>query len=960
MARNLIVINVDFKETRVALIEEGVIAELQIERAAHRSTVGNVVLGRVTRVLPGMQAAFIDVGQERAAFLHVEDLIRPDDFDAYLASDAREKVKLKSAEDSGDAEHSDSEAGAVAVAGALPAEAVEAGGRTAARRGRRRRGRRGRGRERLPGTTSTPLDDSAGEDLAAEAEELDAGPESGTANTLPATEAEEFDDRDEGSEDVDYHEGRSGLFDDIEFGEARDEAEFRSRPTADDDGDEIEFDTEEADADDDEAIFRADVDADDVDDVEDADDSDVEDADDSDVEYDADADDEDDVDEFDADDGDEGIEDEADEEGVEDDASDDEADEEGIEDDEEPPSERGVAEPSARASAPDSETSGVLIASSLGIEAATAEVVAVEGERAPDRPSHVQLVPPSADESDEEPPSSGERQTNEERTAFDEDEADTDESESSEDEAEDESADGAGDTEAVLPDPAGAEGTSEGRRGRGRRRRRRRGGNKEAAPAAVADAVAPAREVEQAASAVTAADADAGRRGGRRRRGRRRGGNGNGARPEAKVATETATPAVASDTARRMPLRVSRSVPITEVVKEGDQVVVQISKEPIGTKGARVTSHVSLPGRYVVYLPTVDHVGISKRIGNARERARLRKSIEAIKPANGGLIVRTVAEGLTKKQLKADIGYLIKVWADVAKRRETAKSAEILYEELDLVLKAARDLFTDEVQQIVIDDREQHGRLCRFVEMFMAGRVKDIKLYSGDEPIFDAYGIEDEIKRALSRKVPLPSGGSLIMDQAEALTAIDVNTGRYVGKGSKDLEETALKTNLEAVDEIAYQLRFRNIGGLVILDLIDMEKADNRDKVWRALEQKLAKDKAKTTINRISELGLIEMTRKRTRESLGRIMHEPCFYCDGTGNIQSRETIAYEILRQIRRDRNLLTGYSVRVLAHPAVVDFLKHEARDALQDAERRYMRRIELVPRQEYHIEQYDLQGR
>src|SRR5690606_11203005 len=192
----------------------------------------------------------------------------------------------------------------------------------------------------------------------------------------------------------------------------------------------------------------------------------------------------------------------------------------------------------------------------------------------------------------------------------------------------------------------------------------------------------------------------------------------------------------------------------------------------------------------------------------------------------------------------------------------------------------------------------------------------------------------------------------------EALTAIDVNTGRYVGKGSKGLEETALKTNLEAVDEIAYQLRFRNIGGLVILDLTDMERAENREKVWRVLEHKLAKDKAKTTINRISDLGLIEMTRKRTRESLGRIMHEPCFYCDGTGHIQSRETVAYEILRQIKRDRMNLTGYSVRALAHPAVIDFLTLDAKDAVLEAERRYMRRIELVPRQEYHLEQYDLQ--
>jgi ribonuclease G len=356
----------------------------------------------------------------------------------------------------------------------------------------------------------------------------------------------------------------------------------------------------------------------------------------------------------------------------------------------------------------------------------------------------------------------------------------------------------------------------------------------------------------------------------------------------------------------------------------------------------------------------VEHTGISKRIGSSKERGRLREVIESMKPAKGGLIVRTVAEGLTKKQLKTDIGYLIRLWSEVLRRKEKAKAREVLYSDLDLVLRVARDLFTDEVQKVVIDDREQYGRLVRFVEMFMPNRVGDIELYQGDEPIFDAFGLEDEIARALSRKVPLPSGGSLIVDQAEALTAIDVNTGRYVGKGSRDLEETALKTNLEAVEEIAYQLRFRNIGGLVILDLIDMEKPANREKVWRGLETALAKDKAKTTINRISDLGLIEMTRKRTRESLGRMLHEPCFYCDGTGQIQSRETVAHEILRQIRRERMNLPGYVVLVNAHPAIVDFLKSDAREAVALAERRYARKIDLMPRQEYHIEQYDLQGR
>jgi ribonuclease G len=407
--------------------------------------------------------------------------------------------------------------------------------------------------------------------------------------------------------------------------------------------------------------------------------------------------------------------------------------------------------------------------------------------------------------------------------------------------------------------------------------------------------------------------------------------------------------------------RLSRSTPIREVVREGQEVIVQVSKEPIGTKGARVTSHVSLPGRYVVYMPTIEQIGISKRIGSEKERARLREAIESIKPPTGGLIVRTVAEGLTKKQLKADVGYLVRLWEEVGKKREMGGRAPTqLYQELDLVLKTARDLFTDDIKQIIIDDKDQYQRLVRFVEMFMPERVKDIILYAGDEPIFDAYGIEDEISRALSRKVPLPSGGYLIIDQAEALTAIDVNTGRYVGKGSKDLEDTLLKTNLEAVEEIAYQLRFRNLGGLIVLDLIDMERAQNREKVRRRLEDLLQKDKAKTTLNRISDLGLIEMTRKRTRESLGRLLHEPCFYCDGTGQLQSKQTVAYEILRQLRRDRAFLPGYSVLVNAHPAVIDLMKGEEREAVQEAERRFMRRIELVPRKEYHLEQFDLAGK
>jgi ribonuclease G len=405
--------------------------------------------------------------------------------------------------------------------------------------------------------------------------------------------------------------------------------------------------------------------------------------------------------------------------------------------------------------------------------------------------------------------------------------------------------------------------------------------------------------------------------------------------------------------------RVTRATPIRDVLKEGQSLMVQVSKGPIGTKGARVTSHVALPGRYVVYLPTVDHIGISKRIGNDVERKRLREAIEAAKPPQGGFIVRTVATGLTKKQLKADVGYLVTQWDAVSKRRNEVKSAPaMLYEDLDITLRVARDYFTENVDKIIIDSQSEYERLRHFIATFLPERVNDVEFYQGRDPIFDEYGIEDEIARALSRKVPLASGGYLIIDQAEALTAIDVNTGRFTGKG-KDVEETILQTNLESVQEIAYQLRFRNIGGLIVLDFIDMERAKNRDRVYKALVEALKRDRATTTITRISELGLVEMTRKRTRESLGRTLFEPCFFCDGTGQLQSKATICHEIVRQIRREKDSLPGYKVVVNAHPAICDMLKREHKAALEEAQNRFTRQIVVKPHKEYHLEQFDLKG-
>jgi ribonuclease G len=510
---------------------------------------------------------------------------------------------------------------------------------------------------------------------------------------------------------------------------------------------------------------------------------------------------------------------------------------------------------------------------------------------------------------------------------------------------------------------AGAEaGTTVAKSGRRRRRRKTspEGGEKAGVEAAEGGGAEPGGGSEPPLGEKRRGGGKGGKGGGGSGKGGGKGGGGaEGALKEGKGGGSPKA-RKGSGSKAEGPSRIDKNTPIREVVREGQEVLVQISKEPIGTKGARVTSHVSLPGRYVVYMPTVEYIGISKRIGSEKERQRLREAIESMRPPSGGLIVRTVAEGLTKKQLKADIGYLVRLWGEIAKKREKARAPALLYKELDLVLKAARDLFGDDVHKIIVDDREQYERLKRFVEAFLPERANDVELYEGAEPIFDAYGIEEEIARALARKVPLPSGGYLIIDEAEALTAIDVNTGSYVGKGSKDHEETILKTNLEAVEEIAYQLRFRNLGGLIVLDLIDMERASSREQVRRRLEDLLLKDKAKTSLNRISELGLIEMTRKRTRESIGRLLHEPCFYCDGTGQVRSKQTTVYEILRAIRRDLGSLPGYTVVVQAHPDIISLMKGEERPALQEAERRYTRRIDLQPRKEYHLEQYELTGR
>ncbi len=396
---------------------------------------------------------------------------------------------------------------------------------------------------------------------------------------------------------------------------------------------------------------------------------------------------------------------------------------------------------------------------------------------------------------------------------------------------------------------------------------------------------------------------------------------------------------------------------IEDLLHEGQEILVQVSKEPLGTKGARITSHISLPGRHLVLMPMVDHIGVSRRIENETERKRLRDIIQHIKPAGCGLIVRTASEGKGEAELRQDLDFLMKMWSTIQKRKAGSPVPSLVHKDLDISLRAIRDLFTQDVDRVVIDSREEYNKVLEFCDTLMPQVKSSIELYEKEEPLFDYYGIEMEISRALGRKIWLKSGGYIVIDMTEALTVIDVNTGRFVGK--RNLEDTILKTNLEAVKEIAYQLRLRNLGGIIIIDFIDMEKESSREKVFQALTDALKKDKSKTNILKISELGLVEMTRKRTRESLGRILSERCFYCEGRGFLKSRSTICQEILREIQRDIRDLRGENILVDVHPNVANYLYDEARTDIEKLERRFSKRITVTGKNDFHLEQYEIRS-
>src|SRR5574341_611013 len=366
------------------------------------------------------------------------------------------------------------------------------------------------------------------------------------------------------------------------------------------------------------------------------------------------------------------------------------------------------------------------------------------------------------------------------------------------------------------------------------------------------------------------------------------------------------------------------SKPIEQLLSEGQELMIQISKGPIGTKGPRVTTYVSFPGRYLVFMPNVEHIGVSRRIARDEERARLKDIMKRVRHPGCGYIVRTVSEGVKEEELRSDVEFLHVLWQDILTKRAQLAAPALLHADLSLSFRVVRDLFGKKVERLWIDSRQEYEAVRDFVQRFSPEQTSRIHYYDKEESLFDHLGIEQEMARALSRKVWLKSGGYLVIDHTEAMTVIDVNTGRFVGK--RDQEETILRNNLEAAKEVAYQIKLRGIGGIIIVDFIDMEREKNRDKVYHALVDAMASDKARTRISRISDLGLIEISRERVREDLLRTMSQPCHYCEGRGYTKSPTTVAYEIFRELRRLGSMGDEQTIIIGVHPSVAELLDGE----------------------------------
>ncbi|MEW6775344.1 MAG: Rne/Rng family ribonuclease [Bdellovibrionota bacterium] len=390
---------------------------------------------------------------------------------------------------------------------------------------------------------------------------------------------------------------------------------------------------------------------------------------------------------------------------------------------------------------------------------------------------------------------------------------------------------------------------------------------------------------------------------------------------------------------------------IQDVVRRGEEILVQVAKEPLGSKGPRVTTQVSLPGRYLVYFPNLGKVGISRRIESADERARLRALAEKLRDGTGGFVLRTLAEGVSEEELSQEASFLSRLWSELRDREKATPAGNLVHEDLALPFRAARDLATEGLAEIVVDDPSVREKLERFLSAYDPELARKIQPYASGKPLFDHYGVEVDLQRLFSRKVFLPSGGHIVVDSSEALTAVDVNTGRFVGK--RDFEETALKTNLEAAVEVARQLRLRNVGGIVVVDFIDMQQETSRTRVREALLAALREDRAKTTVTAFSDLGMIELTRKRLREPLLHSLLDSCPYCDGRGRVRSAASVAGDVLRQLAREPK---AKAFRVHANPEVTAYLQGEGRAALEEAEKQYGK-IALTAESSFHRERFEV---
>jgi len=399
----------------------------------------------------------------------------------------------------------------------------------------------------------------------------------------------------------------------------------------------------------------------------------------------------------------------------------------------------------------------------------------------------------------------------------------------------------------------------------------------------------------------------------------------------------------------------TQGLKIEDLISEGQEIMVQINKDPIGTKGARLTCQITLPGRNLVFIPQTDHIGISRKIENEEVRDQLRTLIEELRPDEVGFIVRTVAENAPKEDIEADMEFLMLLWDEIRGRASSNKIPALLYEDLDITLKSVRDLFTSDVDYLIIDDEKSYDTLMNFVKTFTPKLKNKISLYRGELPLFEAYGVDVEITKALEKKVWLRSGGYIIIENTEALTVIDVNTGRFVGKD--DLHDTIFKTNMEAAKEIAYQLRLRNIGGIIIIDFIDMEDDQHREELFNTFKEAVKKDKSRINILKLSEFGLVQMTRKRHSENLNQMMCEPCHYCAGEGVLKSRRTVCYEIFRKISRNSGRSDGSAVTVRVNPRIADMLLKEEELTVNQLETDINKRLIIAPEKNLHIEKYEI---